>query len=403
MVKTVLTVCLSLLIGVALVAGAFLFVSRASHRFDHPLFATFGVQKPEIIGFLPYWLMDRAAADYAPYLTTLAYFGLAVDIDGKPMFLTSPQEEEPGWTTLKSARFERVAQKAQEDGMKLSLLVHSADEDAIAQLMLAPETAARALVSEVAPIMQTYGFEDLNLDIESFLPASDSARANYTLFIETVAREVRAQNLGTITIELPPIALFRQFLMDPIAVGRVADRVVLMAYDYHYSGSFLAGPVAPLAGAPDVREFDVQMAVAEAVRVIDPKKIILGIPLYGYEWETISDVPGAATIPGTAVTASTMRIAQLLSECATCAAVMDPLSAESALVWKEEDYFNQIFYETAVSMQKKIELAQTYHLGGIALWALGYEEASLLEPLAAYKKSVYWRGLPSEWSQYLTR
>jgi spore germination protein len=402
MVRTVLTACLSLLIGVVLVVGVFLLVSRAPYRFDHPVFPTFGVQKPEIIGFLPYWLMDRATAEYAPYITTLGYFGLAVDTDGKPIFLTNPTEEEPGWTTLKSTRFERVAQKAQEDGLKLSLLVHSANEDAVAQLMHKPEQAARALVSEVVPIMQTYGFEDLNLDIESFLPASDSARANYTVFIETVAAEVRSRNLGTITIEIPPIALFRQLLMDPVAVGRVADRVVLMAYDYHYSGSFLAGPVAPLSGAPEVREFDVEMAVAEAVRVIDPRKIILGVPLYGYEWETISDVSGAATIPGTAATASTMRIAQLLSDCATCSAIFDPISAEAALVWKEEDYFNQIFYETAVSMQKKIELAQAYRLGGIALWALGYEDASLLAPLAAYKNSVYWRGLPSEWSQYLS-
>ena len=355
-------------------------------RFDHPILRSFGIRKPQVVGFLPYWLMDKADADYSSYLTTLTYFGLAVDVDGKPIYLTNPQEEEPGWTTLKGDRFTAKREEAKKHNLKTSLLVHSADEDKVSELIQNPEIAAHALVSEVAPIMQSRGFTDLNLDIESFLPASDSARANYTLFARTVAEDVRKSKLGTVTIEIPPIALVKKFLIDPFAIGAIADYVVLMTYDYHYSGSFLAGPVAPIGGAGDVREFDVETAIAEAVRVIPKEKILLGIPLYGYQWETLQETLGAATIPGGASTASLRRVAELLKDCPTCKTAMDPVAGEPVTVFETDDYFNHIYYENEASMKEKIKLAQKYQLGGIALWALGYEDAATLVPLVAYKR-----------------
>ena len=48
------------------------------------------------------------------------------------------------------------------------------------------------------------------------------------------------------------------------------------------------------------------------------QKIILGIPAYGYEWETLSDVPRSGIIPATAVTASSRRVEQLLKDCQNC-------------------------------------------------------------------------------------
>lgn len=356
-------------------------------RFDHPILKQFGVHKPQIIGFLPYWLLDKATADYTPYVTTYTYFGLAVDIDGKPVYLVNPGEQEPGWTALKSGRLdERIAQ-AKEENVNLSLLVHNANEDDIQKLLEDPVTAGHALVSEVGPIMQSRGFTDLNLDIESFLPASESARANYTEFVQTVADDVRAANLGTVTVEIPPIALVKQFLIDPSVIGAIADTVVLMTYDYHYSGSFIAGPVAPLSGTGDVREFDVEIAVQEALKVIPKEKIILGIPLYGYQYETLDGDRGSATIPNGTSTASNRRISELLRTCATCSAELDTIAKSPYTIISEGEYFNQAYFENEASLQEKIQLAQTYELAGVALWALGYEDPAALAPLRAYKRS----------------
>jgi spore germination protein YaaH len=378
----------AIVLGAAIAIGIIFLLGRMV-RFDDPILSKVGIHKPQIIGFLPYWLMDKVDKNYTPYITTLTYFGLAVDVDGKPIYLTTPQEEDPGWTTLKGDRLTKVREEAQKNNLKTSLLVHSADEDKIAKLIEHPEEAAHALVSEVGPIMQSRGFTDLNLDIESFLIASPSARINYTLFAKTVAEDVRAANLGTITIEIPPIALVREFLIDPKEIGHIADYVVMMTYDYHYLGSFTTGAVAPIGGAGSTWEFDVETAVKEGVRVIPPEKLILGIPLYGYQWEAMSDRAEAATIPSGASTASLRRVQEILRDCPTCKTALDPVALSPYTIFTKDDVINHIYYENEASMQEKINLAKKYNLGGVALWALGYEDDAILRPLEKYKKSFF--------------
>ncbi len=376
------TFVLFLLAGAAS-AVLFIYILGSSPvRFDNPVLTSVGIRKPEIVGFLPYWLITKANKDYGKYITTLTYFGLTVGSDGHIQKLTNPQEEEPGWTTLKKNTFERY-------NAKQSLLVISGDDDAIGEMMNDPVTSANNLVSDVAPVMKQYGFTDLNLDIETFMEASESARANFTTFVRTVKDGIT----GSVTIDLIPIALVKPKLYDARALGAIVDRVVLMTYDYHYSGSFTAGAVAPIGGAGKTLEFDVETAVVEALKVIPAGKLLLGIPLYGYQWETIGSTPESATIPGGSSTASTRRIADILAACATCSAVMDPVSREPYLIYPEGDYFNQIYYENEASMKEKIALAQKYHLGGVALWALGYEDGTILNPLAKYKNTLDLSGL----------
>lgn len=377
----------SLLLGIG-IGAIILYAGARWLRFDTPVLIRFGIRKPEIIGFLPYWLLDKADKDYRNYLTTLTYFGLAVDTDGKPIYLANPGEEDPGWTALKGSRWETQKKKA--GSLKLSLLVHSADEVTIGELLVSPNERAVSLVTEVAPIMKKRGFTDLNLDIESFSEATEGATHAFTQYVKAVVREAKDNGIETVTVEIPPIALFRNNIADPVALGSIADRIVLMTYDYHYSGSLLAGPVAPVGGAGTVREFDVTMAVTEAVRQIPKEKIILGIPLYGYEWETLQKTPSAATIPGSAQTASSRRIAELLSRCASCSASIDGLSKEPYIVYDDGGHFQQLHYENEASMKEKIALAKSFDLAGVALWALGYEDGTILSPLTAYKDEIDW-------------
>ena len=356
-------------------------------RFDHPLLTAFGITKPQIVGFLPYWLLDKADKQYQHYVTTLTYFGLTVDRDGSLVKLANPKEEEPGWTNLKGDRYARRLAEGKKNNVKQSLLVISGDDDVIGSILTQPEAFARKLVSDAAPIMKDKGFTDLNLDIETFMEGSPSSQLQFTRFAKTVKDELVALKLGTLTIDLIPIALVKSKLYDAKALGAIADSIVLMTYDYHYSGSLTAGAVAPVGGAGETIEYDVETAVKEALKAMPKDKILLGIPLYGYEWETLRQTQGAATIPGGGSTASTRRISDILGQCSTCSAQMDPVAKEPYLMYPQNDNFNQIYYENEDSMKEKILLAKKYELGGVALWALGYEDTTILRPLEEYKKS----------------
>jgi len=159
-----------------------------------------------------------------------------------------------------------------------------------------------------------------------------------------------------------------------------------MAYDYHFIGSLVTGPVAPENGAGIVSEFDVKTAIVEALRSIKPEKIILGIPLYGYEWESIGSVPRSAIIPSTGLTISNKRAEEFLRDCNNCKQAFDETDKEMNVVYKDDEtgFYHQFFYPEKRSIQSKLDLVENYNLGGIALWALGYEGNIILQPLSEW-------------------
>jgi len=388
MMKILVSCVIGLLLGIVGAVAFIYFGGSLPLRFDNPALTTLNINKPQVVGFLPYWLLDKADKPYEQYITTLTYFGLSLSSDGTIQKLTNPQEEEPGWTTLKGDAYTKRLADGKKANLKQSLLIISGDDAIIHDVLQDPVASANNLMGDVAPIMKDKGFTDLNLDIESFMAASPSGQAAFTQFVKTVKDALVAQKLGTLSLDLIPISLVKPMLYDAKALGALADSIVLMTYDYHYTGSFTAGAIAPIGGAGTTVEYDVETAVKEALKYIPKEKILLGVPLYGYEWETIDSATESATIPGGSATASTRRVAEILATCTDCTRGIDPVSREPYVIYPEGDYYNELYYEDESSMKEKIALAQKYNLGGVALWALGYEDDTMLKPLMTYKNSI---------------
>ncbi len=340
-----------------------------------------------VIGFLPYWLINKANSDYSPYISTLTYFGLTIDTNGKILKLANAQEEEPGWYSLRTDKLHTYLDSTKNKGISLSLLVFSGGQDAIDTLIDDPVTHADNLTTDVIPLMKQYGFNDLNIDIEKTSTASNEARMHFTQFIQKIKQNLDDQHAGTLTIDMSPTDLIKKDLIDPVSISQSANHIVLMTYDYHYLGSYVTGPVAPLSGAGVIAEFDVDTAIQKALEIMPAEKIILGVPLYGYAWETINNSKRSAVIPGTGDIASNIRTESFLSSCTTCSAQFDSQAQEAYVIYKDQSTgtYHQIFYPIQQSIAAKVTTAKTNNLGGIALWALGYEDISILNPLRSYK------------------
>lgn len=338
-------------------------------------------KKKEVIGFLPYWLLNRAKPSYKNYLTNLSYFSLTINEDGTIQKLINDREEEPGWTTLKKSQVRDALDTAKADGLKTSLVVFNAHEKSINSLLSDPINHANALVSDITPLMQQYKFDDLNLDIESLSEASASSQAQFKDFIQTLKSGLTKNNLGTLTVDMTVMSLFQNQRMNPKDIGEIADKVVLMTYDYHYAGSLLTGAVSPLQGSTIDRYNDVTLSVKKAKEVIPSEKLLLGIPLYGYEWQTLDQSLGSAIIPGTGQTASDSRVEQLLTSCQNCTHGRDMVSDEAYVYFPSGSAFNQIFYTDRIAIQNRMKLVLSERISGAALWALGYEGSDTLDPL----------------------
>ena len=196
------------------------------------------------------------------------------------------------------------------------------------------------------------------------------------------------QKLGTVTIEISTADTIKYNLINIPAIEPFADTIVLMAYDYHSPTSIVTGPVAPLNGAGIDSEYDVTTAAERTLQSVPPNKLILGMPLYGYEWETLNTAVRSAIIPGSGVLASNSRAESLLSECASCSAFFDNESQEAFAVYEDttSGTYHQLSFPNQQSLNAKLALSNKETLSGVALWALGYESDSMLTPLLQYKQ-----------------
>jgi spore germination protein YaaH len=187
---------MGLFVGYLLIFYTPLFSKEKKEHYISPLLSP----RPQVIGFLPYWLVGSAQNDYSDFITTLTYFGLTAGEDGHLVKMANEQEQEPGWTALQSDKLSTMLEIAKKKRLQLSLLVFSGDKDAINTMVSNPDEHAQNLVSDVIPVMKKYGFTDLNLDIESTVGASESARKNFTVRqsgkAESGERENRFVNIG---------------------------------------------------------------------------------------------------------------------------------------------------------------------------------------------------------------
>lgn len=350
-------------------------------------------KKRTIYGFEPFWLIKQADKDYASYIDTFSYFGFFLNGDGSINKHVNPGEQEPGWGTFQRESTKTLLKDLQKDNVHLSLTVILQEDEKIEELLSSPEEHAGIMIEEVEPIMKTYGFTDLNIDIETLAQASEELRTQFTRFIKETRRLMQEKNLGTMGVDVIGKTFITPQLTDVRAIEPYIDYIFIMAYDYHYFGSYIAGPVAPAYGEGIKREYDVNATIKEVIKVVPGEKIILGIPLYGYGWDTITNVPGGPTIKGTGKVFSHRQAEEIRKTCGSaCKTGMDDMYKQPYIIMRKNDghgdYYQQIFYENKESLRIKLDMVEKYNLAGIGLWALGYEGSDMTDALRTYKAGM---------------
>lgn len=150
--------------------------------------------------------------------------------------------------------------------------------------------------------------------------------------------------------------------------GIVADYVIIMGYDEHYSDSEEAGSVASI-------NF-VENGIAKTVEEVPPEKVINGIPFYTRIWET----------NGTTVTSQVVNM-EMAAEYLNNHGIEKQWDEETCQNYGEyqsgNSYF-QVWLEDADSIRVKLSVMDQYQIGGVAEWRLGLEEPMVWEVIAEY-------------------
>ncbi len=322
-----------------------------------------------VYGFLPYWNVDNVTLQ--PELTHLSYFGLTIAADGSLVTRESTYGE-PGYTKYHSNSFQDVLQS--HDG-KLELTFTQFDNDDIVAFLSSPLAHQRFLQS-LDTILQSSTASGINIDIEYSGEVTDALRNNFVDFMQTLDTHVDQKRPGTqISIDMYASAASKRTAWDVARIAPHVDYIVVMAYDFHQRSSTVAGPVAPLFGGKDLWDNDIAEFLQTYLEVVPPEKILLGVPFYGYEWQTETRDAQAHTFPRTGSTASFKRVQELLaqSEELEVEEQWNDQALSPYLSYTEDGQIFVVYYENSRSMSYKLDLVHQLDLAGVAIWALGYE------------------------------
>ncbi|WAH38656.1 glycosyl hydrolase family 18 protein [Alicyclobacillus dauci] len=199
------------------------------------------------------------------------------------------------------------------------------------------------------------GFRGVNVDFEHMNPGD---RQPYNQFIHDLGNAVHAQGLsisiamGPKTSDAPQQPWMGAF--DYKTLGAEVDFLMLMTYEWGWVG----GPPMAIAPINQVR------AVLEyATSVIPSNKILMGIPLYGYDWELPHQ-------PGGLASGLSANDAQNLALERQVPILWDNESASPYFLYDVDNKRHIVWFEDAMSVAAKFNLIFDFDLRGISYWVL---------------------------------
>lgn len=326
----------------------------------------------EVFGFVPYWEMDATIADHVAQtdLTTLALFSVTHARDG------TIDTGQTGYKRITGAIGEQLIREAHDRGVAVQLVYSSLGAPKNKRLFGSEKIQAAAIKALVA-LAARIRVDGIDVDIEQL--GSDLVPV-YGTFVGRLRDALRAE-LPKALVSVATTSGPTGAAMALAATTAGADRVFLMGYDYHYSGSDV-GASAPLDrrdGADPDLPWSLDLYEAVGVPV---ERTILGLPLYGMRWRVSGPELGAPRLGNGAIWVPADNPVLLADP--PLPPVVDPIEVvefyaippdptlppgdpSAAAGWQA------IYVDSPATLAPKLTLANERGLAGAGFWAIGYE------------------------------
>lgn len=289
-------------------------------------------------------------------------------------------------------RARRFLNQAREMGIPLvPSILDALDAGEMAEILSDPQTRTQH-VNTIVRFARRGDYDGIDIDYEQFAFADgrdswEETQPNWVAFIEELSGKLHSDG-RTLTVSIPPVfdeecaeennhlVFIDYWVYAYEEIAPLVDSIRVMAYDYSTQD---AGPIAPL----DWVRCAVEGTSAAAG---DPSKLILGIPVSGYNWPVAVD----GNCPDNAPNRTSVSLRSLTDLVARRNATpeWDPELAEYSFQYRlqveGEDgdtrtcvQTREVHYVDSQGAAMRMEIAKEAGFRGMSLWAFGYEDGSV--------------------------
>lgn len=232
----------------------------------------------------------------------------------------------------------------------------------------------------IAEALQT-GIDGINVDFEKI---SAECGEHYIQFIRELSVKCRQNGLVLSVDNYVPKTYNAHYHIEE--QGKVADYVIIMGYDEHYSGSYESGSVASL-------NF-VKEGIEATLNAVPKEKVINAVPFFTRLWkevpkteEELAEEAGTeAAEYSVKVTSEAlgMEAAEQAIADAGAQTTVDEATKQNYAQWEADGATYKIWLEDETALKEKLKLMKEYKLAGTAAWRLGFEKSSVWELILKY-------------------
>lgn len=317
-----------------------------------------------VAGYHPYWAPTAWPGYPFDALDRLYFFEIEAGPDGS-------LSDTHGWPGEALG----MVQRAQEAGVDVVPTISMHGVEGFSELFASAASVDRLVDECLALLAATPGLGGLHLDFEVFSPVAPQVRDGYTAFVAELRRRLTEADAGYV-LSAFVLAFDDDDVYAEEALAESTDYLVVQGYDYHSANEPNTGPVAPLRGWGRLNWGYVVDRFLELG--VPPRKIVMSVPLYGYEWPTDGEEPGSTTrsqgaeilvAPPPDVMPELVR-ASLVA--ARVGLMRDYESDSPYYVYRDQGGWRQGWFEDARSLGAKYEFVRERGLGGVAIFPLAY-------------------------------
>jgi len=272
--------------------------------------------------------------------------------------------------------YSEVTDYLQSADIPLNLSVYMDTSEDVAGLLDSADGRAQAveqITNELTVSYKAIGknpYSGVTIDFEGL---RSSQKSNFNAFLTALAAQVKALN-KTLYVCVSPVLTTGSYYdgYDYRTIGSLADRVILMAYDYdaHDLSSYVGTEYyKTAASAPLDQIYMSLLAITDAdTGVQDLSKVALGYSAKSVAWKIDS---AGKLLSGTPIYPDNATVAKRLGQSGTTLGWSSAYQLPYAIYTADDGGRYFLWYENETACESALNAAKLLGISGVSLWRLG--------------------------------